>query len=162
MICSARKVTSEPVLADHHFGVIVEQDLEVLKLGEALLPKLLGHGGRLRYELQDKNKDKINKKMYKDYLKMITANLNNVLVTKNEDMKNATNQTPLTTQGVVIKLQGGMANKLLISHDEHSRILTQQVAFYASTVDQVLDTTAPYPIWHRPQSLLRTDCPCSP
>ena len=70
----------KPMLADHHFGIIKDRDLEVLKLGEALLPKLLGPGGRLRYEALDM--DKINKSAYKDYLGMITANLSTMLATK--------------------------------------------------------------------------------
>lgn len=135
MALRAKVQLLEPVLANHHFGVIKDQDLEVLKLGEALLPKLLGHGGRLRYEALEK--DKINKNVYKEYLGMITANLATMSATKNVDMKKATHQDPLTAQGVATKLQGGMANKLLISHDEHSRVLSQQATFFASTVDTV-------------------------
>ncbi|KAL9063536.1 MAG: hypothetical protein Q9161_009417 [Pseudevernia consocians] len=125
----------EPMLADHHFGAIQDQDFAVLQLGEALLPKLLGQGGRLRYEAMDV--DKINKNAYKDYLGMVAGNLNTMLATKNQDIKNATHLAPLTAQGVATKLQGGMTGKILISHDEHSRVLSQQTAFYVSAVDAV-------------------------
>ena len=85
----------KPILADHHFGIIKDQNLEVLKLGEAMLFKLLDYRERLRYEALDM--DKINKNTYKDYLRMIIANLSTMLAIKKKDIKNAAHLTPLTT-----------------------------------------------------------------
>ena len=69
---------------------------------------------------------------------MVAGNLSTMLATKNQDIKNATHLAPLTAQGVATKLQGGMTGKILISHDEQSRVLSQQTAFYVSAVDAVL------------------------
>ena len=81
--------------------------------------------------------DKVNKNAYKDYLGMVTANLNAMMATKKEDMKNTTHLTPLTTRGVATKLQGGMINKILISNDEHSRVLTQHTVFFSSAIEAI-------------------------
>lgn len=125
----------EPMLADHHFGNVKAEDLEMLQLASGLMPKLLGQGGRLLYEA--KEKDRINKSQYKEYLGRISANLSNMLAKRAEDVKNATNQDLLTAQAVVVRLQDGMPEKILITHGEHSKISSQQTAFHASAIEVV-------------------------
>lgn len=83
------------------------------------------------------NKDKINKNHYKEYLAMIGDNLQSLSTTKQHDMKTATHQDPLTASAVAARLQGGMSDKILISNAEHSKILSQQTAFYESAVEIV-------------------------
>lgn len=109
--------------------------MKVLQLGSGIMPKLLGQDGRLLYEA--KEKDKINKNSYKEYLAMLDDNLQSLSATKQYDMKSATHQDPLTASAVAAKLQGGMTGKIQISHGDHSKILSQQTAFYASAVEIV-------------------------
>ncbi|CAD6582453.1 MAG: hypothetical protein ASARMPRED_000969 [Alectoria sarmentosa] len=64
----------EPVLAQHYFTIVKEEDSEMLHMGSESLPKLLGQGGRLMYG--DSSKDeKINRSSYKAYLEMVGSNL---------------------------------------------------------------------------------------
>lgn len=87
------------------------------------------------------NKDKINKNHYKEYLAMIGDNLQSLSTTKQHDMKTATHQDPLTASA---RLQGGMSDKILISNAEHSKILSQQTAFYESAVEIVRQELVQY------------------
>ena len=52
----------------------------MLKLNKALLFKFLNYKKRLKYKFQNKNK--INKNIYKNYLKIIIVNLNKMLLSK--------------------------------------------------------------------------------
>ena len=56
---------------------------------------------------------------------MIIVNLNKMLIIKNEDIKSVINLIFLITQRIIIKFQSEMINKMLISHDEHFKILIQ-------------------------------------
>ncbi|CAF9918506.1 hypothetical protein IMSHALPRED_004325, partial [Imshaugia aleurites] len=54
-----------------------------------------------------------------------------------EDKKKATNQGPLTRTGVAQKLQGGMSRNVLITSDEHGRLMSQQTTFHLAAVETI-------------------------
>lgn len=85
-ILTKRKVQLlEPLLTDHHSGIVKAEDLGDILLGNLLLPKLLRKSGCLIYEPKDK--DKINKHEYKDFLSMIAMNRNNIMNSSTDDKK---------------------------------------------------------------------------
>ncbi|KAF6238730.1 hypothetical protein HO173_003236 [Letharia columbiana] len=63
----------ETVLAEPHFGAISQEELDQLRVGSSLLPKLLGQDGRLQYEVLAKG-DRVNKQDYKKFIEVISSN----------------------------------------------------------------------------------------
>ena len=63
----------EIILAGHQFGKLTEAEVDQLKVGSMILPKLIGRDARLLYTEPPKAEDRINKSSYKAYLGMLAA-----------------------------------------------------------------------------------------
>ena len=68
---------------------------------------------------------------------MVAMDLSSMIDFSKEDKKKATNQELLTRTGVAKKLQGGMSGKVLITSDEHGRLMSQQTAFHLAAVETI-------------------------
>ena len=96
----------KPVLAQHQFAVVEPEEMELLKVGGALLPGLLGSNENLLYENNIKT-ERITKANFKSYLTTIGLHLKTLIDTEKDIKQNASQTQPLTRTKVALALQNG-------------------------------------------------------
>lgn len=123
-----------PLLAQHQFDTISAEDLEMLKLGSAMIPELLGSSERLLYEAKS---DRITKANYKAYLTTVGFNLKTLLDNMAETKQSASLTQGLTRSKVSSDLQSGLQGKSMMQVAEHSKILQGQVGFQHAAIEVI-------------------------
>ena len=134
----------KPLLAQHPFAAVEPRELKLLKLGDTLLPGLLGSTDNLLYESNTKN-DRIIKAHFKSYL-TISFNLKTLIETEKDIKYSASQTNSLIKTKVALALQNGVQGKTIITAIEHSKILRAQASFQNSAVEVVRRELASYEV----------------